>query len=127
MARLRLVFVSTAVVLLSLAASTQSFAASSKSDFNWDPKSEQMFARLMCANGEYFRECFSSSQSVCEQAMKDTSRVCDADLVPAQRKKLKSEVQLFAEIGVCVGTKIEKKWRDRKAATTKCDRKENWQ
>ncbi len=122
----RLVFVFAAAVMLSLAAATPTFAKSANSDLNWDPKSELMFARLMCANGEYFRECFASSQSVCEQAMKDAARVCDADIVPVARKKMRSEVQLFAEIGVCVGTKIEKQWRDRKATTTKCDRKENW-
>lgn len=111
------------LLTISAVASTTPSAA----EYKWDSKSEATFVRMMCADGEYFRECFSSTQRACEQALKAEARSCDAALTPAKRKTFTSEVPLFAEIGLCVGQGIEKKWRDRKASSSKCDHKENWQ
>jgi hypothetical protein len=94
---------------------------------SWDPGSEMAFTRLLCADGEYFRDCFNSSKSTCEAAVRNKARLCNSGFMTAKRKSVKSEVQLFAEIGVCVGIALEKDWRDRKATTSKCDQKENWQ
>ena len=109
------------------AAASPAKTSNSAKSMKWDTKSEAMFVHLLCADGEYFRECFSTDQKVCEQAMLTEARKCDGAITPAKRSTLKGEVELFADIGVCVGINIEKKWRDRKATTTKCDRKENWQ
>lgn len=105
----------------------QSTFATSSPKFNFDTKSEASFAKLMCGESEYFRECFNASKSECEKIMKSEARACDASYSTKQRAALKTEVQLFAEIGACTGIAVEKKWRDRKATTTKCDQKENWQ
>ncbi len=103
------------------------FFPASGSEYKFDSKSEVSFIKLMCGEGEYFRECFNASRLECESMMKREVRQCDSAYPIRKRKTLKSEVQLFAEIGTCTGIAIEKKWHDRKATSTKCDHKENWQ
>lgn len=94
-------------------------------EFQLDTRSETEFVNLMCGKGEYFRECFSTSKEKCMKDLRAETQSCKAS-VQAKKLKMKSEVQLFAEIGICAGDGLEKKWRDRKANNSKCDNKENW-
>lgn len=95
--------------------------------FKWDAKSETSFVQLLCGDGEYFRECFSVSRQNCERTLKAEARACANSISDSKRKSFKSEVQMFAEIGLCAGLRIENVWRDRKTNSSKCDNKENWQ
>jgi len=111
----------------------------------WDKQSETAFLALMCSADSYFLKCFEMTREKCRTDLKKSVNQCRGSVEIAKLTKNssgaavtsvraverplteKEEIDLHAKIGLCAGLKVEKLWSDRKAASTECRKRENWQ
>lgn len=88
----------------------------------WDAQSETAFVELLCADESYFRKCFEVTQPVCRKTLRQAVKKC-----AGVTKGVTEMIPLHTKMGLCVGTRVEKSWSDRKSASTDCRNREKWQ
>lgn len=111
----------------------------------WDKQSETAFLALMCSTDSYFLKCFELTSEKCRTDLKKSVNQCQGSVgITKLAKKSsgaagtsaraverplteKEEIELHSKIGLCAGLKVEKLWSDRKASSTECRKRENWQ
>lgn len=111
----------------------------------WDQQSQTAFLELMCSSDSYFLKCFEMTKEKCRTDLKKSVNECrnTVDFGKLKSKASmsgrgtgqssgrplseKEEIELHSKIGLCAGLKVEKLWSDRKAASTECRKRENWQ
>lgn len=123
----------------------------------WDQQSQTAFLELMCSSDSYFLKCFEMTKEKCRTDLKKSANECrnTVDFGKLKSKASmsgrgtgqssgqfsgqktsqssgrplseKEEIELHSKIGLCAGLKVEKLWSDRKAASTECRKRENWQ
>lgn len=99
------------------------FATSfAEADKTWDASSEAILVDLLCADDSYFKKCFDVTTVKCRAAVRDAASNCRT-----ASKSISDAVRAQAKVGLCIGTRIEKSWADRKSSANQCGNREHWQ
>jgi len=115
------------VVLLRVSLSQAPASEVSKED--WIARVRTSLPALFCAEGSYFRSCFTLTPQECEERAASTTRICLSDVqdqIPATLK-LPDEGRKWGEkVGRCAGQAFEVSLLAKRIHSQKCDDPTAW-